>query len=1347
MAVIILVFWTQSRYDQLAIKSTLGLRNITQGLAFEQIVIYDPGYHIFFKILVSFLNWCYTNWKGMVFGILLAASTLTLFQSMSYRPSKYRLLNMLQGLFLGFPLGVCVNCATPVAQGMNRAKMPLETLLSTLFASPSLNIVVLSMMFSLLPVYFGVIKLVGFLIFIVCIYFLFEKTALFGAGGASVQAEECHYDPGENRESGGSGKRKSAYIPGFASNLWNVVQISLPFMLLAALLGSTLIEFLPVEKLQDMDASLGLIFIVSLVGTFLPVPIAFDVILVSSLNSIGLEIKFLAALLFTLGIFSIYPYLVLSKEVSKKLANFLFAAVIFIGILASYGTSAYAKAHDAQIRDELALFTKNHWNIKGLVELAEKECSQYFTSEGRKKDLCKTAILENIILYTGDKTVCEQFRLKKMKEGCLSLFQGSTHDRSAGRKLHTKSTETENPTMEQILHETILGGSHKLCYKLSGKKEQSICLGRTFVSRYGFGNDKQNNCPLIPDQNYRKRCLQIVEIKKQVSLGNWNACLNIDQTGNDLYSSDNCFNDAFMSGFLQNGASFCEDIPREDVRNYCWDVQKKAGYQDKRIHQGVSECYHLKKEKKYPLICSESQADQKTLLKQCMSPGKKPFQVKLCLQDHFQTYGFEIDDCSYAKGSKTARVCKDIYHYELAIKLIDPDICYDVKEIFTQDLCLLKVILEKVHARLFKVVVSNFQKRVKKISPQKHEETKKPPEYVSSYSQDTIKNDRTKAKVRLVKDDLVIQGFSHVKRKSYGKKAFTKVSGLRYLVNADSFKLTEFVLPYLYSRGIATGDIDKNGFEDVILAEERKISVFLNQGGMNFEKRQISIDDEKAQSVFLVALVDWNNDTWLDIFFTAYGGGKYVYVNGKNEIIALKNMEGMSFNVSFAAAIYDIDQNRYPDVLVGHWTSGSQLKNNRSHNLLYMNYPDQEKTHRLYEAPGETLSVLFSDVNDDSHVDLLVGNEFLYPDMYYMGNEDGSFELLDHTNSLVSITSQNTMSIDSADFNNDLKLDIFSTDMIVSDDAKENYCGFIDDLVHRKRCRENMEALDIVRKNSPSLCDSINDQKLRHECWFSVIREHAVKINNNHLCRILKYIEPTQYLLCSRLSSQKRSEELDSFHAHFIPQTNSNILLMGRENGTFEDQTHAMNAENTHWSWNSKAADLDNDTWQDIYVGNGLTGFGIQSNSFLHNQKGKSFELREKEFGLEDHLHTPSYSYIDIDNDGDLDMVTRRINAPVGLFLNNNVKGNSITFLLQDNKGNFFALGAKVYIFYGNGKAQLREIKSGGGFMSFNSTRLHFGLGEHKKINRVQILWPDSSKSTINEEFAANHHYVITRTE
>jgi hypothetical protein len=60
---------------------------------------------------------------------------------------------------------------------------------------------------------------------------------------------------------------------------------------------------------------------------------------------------------------------------------------------------------------------------------------------------------------------------------------------------------------------------------------------------------------------------------------------------------------------------------------------------------------------------------------------------------------------------------------------------------------------------------------------------------------------------------------------------------------------------------------------------------------------------------------------------------------------------------------------------------------------------------------------------------------------------------------------------------------------------------------------------------------------------------------------------------------------------------------------------------------------------------------------------------------------------------------------------------------------NVDAIGARVRITAG-GRTQLREKRSSGSYLSANDPRLHFGLGGAKRIDRLEIDWPDGTKQS-----------------
>ena len=170
-------FWSMSRYPQLDDKSAMGGRAFIEGLAFSEDVVFPileedtlPQ-----RLFFHFVNWSNTNKRGMIFGLLLAGALLTFLSYFEKKRSGDPVKNILKGMMIGVPLGVCVNCATPITQGMIKAGIRVETALATLISSPTLNIIVFSMLFTLLPFHFAVLKIVLTLLFILWVIPFFTK--------------------------------------------------------------------------------------------------------------------------------------------------------------------------------------------------------------------------------------------------------------------------------------------------------------------------------------------------------------------------------------------------------------------------------------------------------------------------------------------------------------------------------------------------------------------------------------------------------------------------------------------------------------------------------------------------------------------------------------------------------------------------------------------------------------------------------------------------------------------------------------------------------------------------------------------------------------------------------------------------------------------------------------------------------------------------------------------------------------------------------------------------------------------------------------------------------------------
>ena len=154
------LFWTGSRYPALDEKAMMsGGILLEDPLGFEAKYPLTEDMTVLQRMFWSTLNWINTNKKGMTFGVLFAAAFLTAAPYVRRKSFNGGFANSALGLAIGTPLGVCVNCAAPIARGMYTGGLRAETTLSAMIASPTLNVVVLTMLFSLLPFYMALTKI------------------------------------------------------------------------------------------------------------------------------------------------------------------------------------------------------------------------------------------------------------------------------------------------------------------------------------------------------------------------------------------------------------------------------------------------------------------------------------------------------------------------------------------------------------------------------------------------------------------------------------------------------------------------------------------------------------------------------------------------------------------------------------------------------------------------------------------------------------------------------------------------------------------------------------------------------------------------------------------------------------------------------------------------------------------------------------------------------------------------------------------------------------------------------------------------------------------------------------
>ena len=504
-------------------------------------------------------------------------------------------------------------------------------------------------------------------------------------------------------------------------------------------------------------------------------------------------------------------------------------------------------------------------------------------------------------------------------------------------------------------------------------------------------------------------------------------------------------------------------------------------------------------------------------------------------------------------------------------------------------------------------------------------------------------------------------------------------------------------------------------------------------------------DGRSGQRYFLetvgsgAAFFDYNRDGWIDIYFVN-GADLPGFRSPQSPTNRLyhNNGDGTFRDVTDSAEVGDTGYGA--GCAVGDYDNDGNLDlyvTNFGANVLYRNNGDGTFTDVTDSAgvgdPRWSLGCAFADYDNDGFVDLYVTNyiDFHFeththctqkgvatycppesfagmPDTLYRNNGDGTFT---NATTIAGVYNKNGkgMGVVFGDYDNDGDVDCY-----VGNDAGENF---------------------LYQNNGNGTFTNVG--------WMAGVEADE---NGN-----------VQGTMGVDFGDYGNDGRLDLIAVNYQQQPNA---LYRNDNGNFFTDTSfaAGMAESLPYvGWGVDFFDVDNDGDKDLLIANGHLQDTIeqyddtttypQHNHLLINN-GQGYFLREsvKETGngLQARQVSRGLATGDYDNDGDLDALICNANDTPQLLRNDSeIQENWILIRTIGTQSNRAGIGTRVKIQTAT-LIQIDEVRGGSGYLSQNDLRLHFGIGTHEHIDRIEARWPSGIVDTIRDVVP---NQIITITE